>query len=254
MAGAGMGDRPGAAAYNVLAPVMPYRHGQTRDDPGAGVFYRPDTLTVVSVPEPAAPARESHTYYLKPDVATGAYRLMHYDGEVTDSPVVDNVVALAFEYFGDPRPPTLTTGDNPGHAVGPRTTYGAAPPGLDLDADPQDEYGPGENCVFAVSEGRQVSRLAQLGGNEGDVRLEPAVLSDGPWCPAWASPDRYDADLLRVRRIRIAIRLQAAAPFRGPAGVLFSRGGTATTAPRRVPDRGVTFDIAPRNMPPSGGT
>ena len=40
----------------------------------------------------------SHTYYLKTDVATKTYQLMHYDGADGDVPVVDNVVGLEFDY------------------------------------------------------------------------------------------------------------------------------------------------------------
>ena len=45
---------------------------------------------------------ESHTYYLD----TTTQKLMHYDGG-TDAPqpVVDNVVGLRFDYYGDPAPP-----------------------------------------------------------------------------------------------------------------------------------------------------
>jgi hypothetical protein len=73
------------------------------------------------------------------------------------------------------------------------------------------------------------------------------MLTDGPWCPDAAHADRYDADLLRVRRVRIRLRLQAPAPFRGPAGTLFSRAGTAIDAHRHVPDRVISVDAALRN-------
>jgi hypothetical protein len=37
-------------------------------------------------------------------------------------------------------------------------------------------------------------------------------------------------------------------PLRGPAGVLFTRGGTSTSSTRYVPDQEVRFDITPRNL------
>lgn len=40
----------------------------------------------------------THSYYWDP----AASQLRHYDGLLTDVPVADNVVALAFEYSGDP--------------------------------------------------------------------------------------------------------------------------------------------------------
>ena len=82
------------------APVMPYRVGATANDVDLGVFYRPDAITVVYRPW-GEPAAASHTYYLKQDVAAGPFHLMHYDGATTDLPVVDHVVRLRFEYFGD---------------------------------------------------------------------------------------------------------------------------------------------------------
>jgi len=36
--------------------------------------------------------------------------------------------------------------------------------------------------------------------------------------------------------------------LRGPAGVLFTYGGTSTGGARLVPDQEIRFDITPRNM------
>jgi Prokaryotic N-terminal methylation motif len=131
------------------------------------------------------------TYWLKTDIPTNTYQLMRYDGNQSDVPVADNVVGLAFEYFGEPGP---------------------------------------------------ASGTADL------VPLPQSQLTDGPWRPDAASPGRYDADLLRVRRIRVTLRVQAAAAFRGPAGLLFLRGGTARSSERYLPDREITFDVTPRNL------
>jgi hypothetical protein len=73
------------------------------------------------------------------------------------------------------------------------------------------------------------------------------VLVDGPWCPDAGHPDRFDEDLLRIRRVRVRLRVQAPRAFRGPQGTLFMRGGDAR-AGRYVPDQEVRFDVAPRNM------
>jgi hypothetical protein len=81
------------------------------------------------------------------------------------------------------------------------------------------------------------------------VELLPSMLNDGPWCPDQASPERIDADLLRVRRVRVGLRVQSAlASLRGPAGSLFTWGGTARAGDRYVPDLAVEFDVTPRNM------
>ena len=113
----------------------------------------------------------------------------------------------------------------------------------------------GENCVFQVVSGAQVPRLDTLDTNTVQVKLDPSILdgSDeedrGAWCPNADSPMRYDADLLRIRRVRVTLRVQVAlAALRGPAGVLFTRGGTSSSTERFVPDQEIKFDVTPRNM------
>ena len=69
------------------------------------------------------------TYYLKADDATKTYQLMYFDGWNIDLPVVDNVVDLRFQYFGDPNPAQLT-GKPLTKKPGPWTTYGPPPPQL----------------------------------------------------------------------------------------------------------------------------
>jgi hypothetical protein len=77
--------------------------------------------------------------------------------------------------------------------------------------------------------------------------IDPAVLQDGPWVSGDAVPP-FDADLLRVRRVRATLRIEAAlSSMRGPAGALFARGGTSTSSARYAPDLEVRFDIALRN-------
>jgi hypothetical protein len=75
------------------------------------------------------------------------------------------------------------------------------------------------------------------------------MLVDGPWCPDEARANRFDADLLRIRRIRVHLRVQTvSAALRGPAGLLFMRAGTSNSAERFVPDQEIRFDVTPRNM------
>jgi hypothetical protein len=62
-------------------------------------------------------------------------------------------------------------------------------------------------------------------------------------------PNRYDADLLRLRQVRLTLRVQVAnALLRGPAGPLFRVGGRSTGGERFVPDQEIRFDVSPRNM------
>jgi len=94
-----------------------------------------------------------------------------------------------------------------------------------------------------------VSRLATLGPPGSLAALTGAQLSDGPWCPDAVNLNRYDADLHRVRQVRVSFRVQTGvAVLRGPAGVLFSRAGTGRLSDRLVPDQAVQFDVTPRNL------
>lgn len=186
------------------------------------------------------------SYYLKTDDANRTYQLMRHDGWSTDLPVVDDVVKLEFQYFADPEPPRLT-GAPLGEPPGPWTTYGPAPPRLE---ETTGGWAQGENCTFLVIDGEHVPRLNALaGGGPALVELTPAELTDGPWCPNALTPNRFDADALRIRKIRVTVRVQSAlASLRGPAGLLFLRAGTARAGEQYVPDVEVQFDIAPRNM------
>jgi hypothetical protein len=190
----------------------------------------------------------SHTYYIKVDPSTDTFQLMHYDGVASDVAVVDHFVALAFEYFAEPAPPMLVRPVT--DPTGPWTTYGPAPPRLGVRAT---EYPAGENCVFQLDAGgvEHVPRLTRLGDAAAMtlVELADAQLGDGPWCPDVANAHRYDADLVRVRRVSVTMRLEAAlSALRGPAGALFLRGGTARTARRWAPDLEIHFNISPRNL------
>ena len=330
MAGAGsyLGASSGALS-NFFAPVMPYRIGDQLSDPKAGVFYRPDTISMIYVPptpsqttirdpmpqnsvqlkvqaQDYCPGGQQNdlcdfeegmrviifdttgaydpititsvqdsalhlgydgdlskaygrdakitqvrtaTYYLKTDLATKTYQLRHYDGYQTDLPVVDHVVALEFEYYGDPQPPRLIPGKALTDTIGPWTTYGPKPPLLGQN-NASDTWPVGENCTFTVADGQHVPRLGALAAaGVGQVRLTQDILTDGPWCPDAAGQERYDADLLRVRRVRVKLRVQVAEEsLRGPAGALFVRGGTSIGGDRYVPDQEIRFDVTPRNL------
>lgn len=199
----------------------------------------------------------SHTYYLVEDAATDTFQLRHYDGYKTDLPVADNVVDFRVEFFGDPSPPLLKRPVT--DPVGPWTTYGPKPPALGQD-NAADPWGAGENCLFYVDAGTglQVARpqIQTLGApTDGLVPLTAAMLTDGPWCPSATSingaamPNKYDADLLRVRQVRVTLRVQVASELlRGPAGPLFRHAGRSQGGARYVPDQEIRFDVAPRNM------
>lgn len=158
---------------------------------------------------------QMHTYYL--DTATN--QLRHYDGGNEDVPVADNVVGLQFEYFGDPNPPTV-----------PKPNLGNA------------------NCLYDSSGTYLGGSMATL--TTGGASLAPLPLSmftDGPFCGG--GTNEFDADLLRVRKIRVTLRVQTAtAAFRGTDPLLFANPGTSVGGHKFVPDMVTTFEVTPRNM------
>src|SRR5262249_23428185 len=151
-------------------------------------------------------------------------------------------------------------------AGGNYTTYGPVPPtpnaigvgclgtffGVNCtNAATPFPFGPGINCIFDFVGGVHVANAAmrQLNAPAGsstdmvplnDATYNPNIFADGPWCPSVNAPHKYDADLMRIRKVRVTLRLQAAlASLRGPASALFRIGGTAVTGDRMVPDQEV---------------
>ncbi len=200
----------------------------------------PDSPKVYGIGAAIA-AASVRTYYLADERGSGIPQLLQYDGGGgADVPVLNHVVSLRFVLAGEADAPYLLgTG-----GLSPHATYGPAPPVW--TAQPT-AYPPGENCVFQrTASGEVVSRLPALGTPASLVVLDGASLSDGPWCPDATSPGRFDADLLRVRKVVVTARVQAAvASLRGPAGPLFTRAGTARGT-RLVPDREVRLAVTPR--------
>ena len=144
-------------------------------------------------------------------------QLRHYDGYLTDVPVVDNVVSLSLEYFGDPQPPAR-----------PKPPAGVA------------------NCLYD-SAGNLLPGLVMLTAQGGSLAPLPlSMFADGPWCGA--GDNRFDADLLRVRAVSISVRVQASqAVYRG-TGTDFANAGSNRIASRAVADYVATVAITPRNL------
>jgi hypothetical protein len=189
---------------------------------------------------------QQRTYYWDQN----ALQLKIFDGADRDEAVIDNVVNVRFTYFGEPRAPFLMP-DN-------TTTYGPRPPSLGVQnrGNGTNDIGgwpAGENCAFQIDPANGANRISRLPnlapGSEMLVPMAEEMLTDGPWCPDANFPTRFDADLLRVRKIGVVMRVQvASAELRGPAGVLFSHGGTNTNSRTLVPDQEVQFEISPRNF------
>jgi hypothetical protein len=89
--------------------VWPYRVGAVGHDPNSGVFFRPDTVSVLLRPAAAAGAT-TRTYYLRGGAEP---QLARYDGEAGDFAMVPEVVALTFEYFDDAILPPEVLTDGP---------------------------------------------------------------------------------------------------------------------------------------------
>jgi type II secretory pathway pseudopilin PulG len=136
---------------------------------------------------------------------------------VSNLPIIDNVIELRLEYFGDPSPP-----------VHPRPPAGTA------------------NCLYG-SDGARIP-YPTLPADDGSLATMPlGMLDDGPMCGAGATA--YDMDLLRVRKIRATIRLQSGhASLRGSDPSLFARPGAARASDRQLPDLQFTVVAAPRNL------
>ncbi len=192
-------------------------------------------------------ALRMRVYYLRNDPATGVPQLMRSDGARSELPLSDHVVSLQVEYFGSADPPGLLR--SPGDPAGPWTTYGPSPPPIGV-RDENGEWPAGENCLFKVEDGQHVPRLGRLAAGAGAlVRLDAGMLVDGPWCPHPSASNRFDADLLRIRRVRVSIRVEAASDsVRGVTGAWFARPGSSTSAGQLVPDQSISFDVAPRNL------
>ncbi len=95
-----------------------------------------------------------------------------------------------------------------------------------------------ETCAVAADGTPKLGLLGPVPGPP--VELTLADLSDGPWCGAgdW----RFDADLLRIRAVRVAIRLQARSPgVRGVAPEWFAVPGQARRLRQEVRD--VELDV-----------
>lgn len=206
----------------------------------------PDSSKVYPVGSVVMPIR-MRTYSVRQPSSGRPSQLVQYDGgSGPESPVVDHVVSMTVEYFGEPEPPRMRRPLS--DPSGPWTTYGPRPPAADTGVVPHIS---GESCLFAENgTALGTPKLAALGSAGGPlVLLTGAQLTDGPWCPDATSPNRYDADLLRIRSVQVTLRVESALDaLRGPAGLLFARAGTARTSDRYAPDIELRARMTPRNL------
>ncbi|MDH4065855.1 MAG: prepilin-type N-terminal cleavage/methylation domain-containing protein [Acidobacteriota bacterium] len=157
-------------------------------------------------------------------------------------PLIEGVVNLDIVAWGRADAPALRDAeDGPGLA-----SYGLEPPAPD-EVDDEGVFTIGEHCMAGREGGEPRSRLSvRPVESDGLARLGPSDLEDGPWCPNGGAVTAFDADLFRLRRLDVVMRVEVlSAEFRGPAGRLFTRGGTAALdAPRWIRDRTLSFSVA----------
>jgi pilin/secretion family protein with methylation motif len=154
----------------------------------------------------------SYTYYLD----RTANQLRRYDGTTNDVPVVDNVVDLRFQYFGDPNPPTLPK----------------PPPGV-------------ANCLYDIN-GNYLNPGVLPATDGGLTELTEAVLTDGPYCGG--SGNAFDVDLLRIRKVRVTMRMQVGNTTLRSGSSVNGQTRQSMGGERYVPDYTVGFDVSPRNL------
>jgi len=158
----------------------------------------------------------SNTYYR--NAATN--QLMKYDGGNAELPVADDVVGLQIDYFGEVNPPL----------------------------QPKPAPGAGANCLYDAAGNYNAGAMPVLAANEGSLAILPLTMfQDGPWCGS--GDTEFDADLLRIRKVRVTLRMQAASPaLRGSDTTLFANPAHSAGGNRLVPDYIVRFEVTPRNL------
>lgn len=220
----------GAGTSGWFAPVLPLRRGAMAPDP-AGAFFD-DRLSVLYVP-----AGAPQTVLDLPTDGGGAVYVRELGG------FTPNTLAVIFDETGSydtfrigaiqDQPPALVMATGPLSATYPAgaavaraisstfwvrhdmvagTSQLMRYDGSLTDAPVADDIAQITFAYFGV-EGGGSPALVELGANR---------LTDGPWHPGADAPNRFDADLLSVRRVRVTVR---------------ARTG-----------RAVVFDVAPRNL------
>lgn len=155
----------------------------------------------------------SNTYYL--DRTTN--QLKRYNGTTSDVALVDNVVDLVFQYYGDPNPP-----------LRPKPLLGEA------------------NCLYDAA-GNYLPPPVLTADDGSLAELTAAVLTDGPYCGS--GDNQFDVDLLRIRKVKVTMRMQTGvASLRGNDAARFTNSGTAVGGERYVPDYQMQFEVSPRNL------
>lgn len=263
MAGTGL-EATDSGAPVMVASIMPFRRARTGGDP-PGTF-RSEVITAIYAPSwsqttlaTALPAQSASVRVnvgagcpLNDSVCglsrastvlvfddTGSADVFHVDD------VQDTIVVLQHTMTDSTK--VYAPGNRIVEAV-VRSYFLKADPAGDTVQLVRDD-GDGSPSVPVVDHVVSLS-FDYFGSSAGGLQpLASSVLSDGPWRPDAAAPNRFDADLLRVRTVAVTIRVEAAlSALRGPAGPLFMRGGTSQRGSRFLPDVQLRLYVSPRNI------
>jgi hypothetical protein len=92
-----------------------------------------------------------------------------------------------------------------------------------------------------------IDGLGQLPAQGGSLAALPlSLFGDGPW--RGDGENRFDADLLRIRTVRVTLRVQVGNDMMRGRSPEFAVAGRSLSAARSLPDYALRFDVAPRNM------
>lgn len=258
IAGGGQSDAGSAGpSGNVFPSVMPYRAGYLTSDVRAGVPYRPDAISIVSVtpsasqtvlvnsmtgasavievaPQPNCPIGDALCGF-----RAGMHAIISDSSGTYDVFEISAVESLLLTLRHD-----SSTFQKP-YGAGSRVSEGDLRIYYFDAGTSQLRYSDGIGTDLPLVDNVVDVQFAYFG--EALTPLDPAALRDGPW---WGSGlSVFDADLLRIRAVRVTVRVQAAlSTLRGADRRLFSRPGTAAGGARFLPDLTVSFDVSPRNL------
>ena len=255
-AGGGQWD-PAGPSGNVFPSVMPYRAGSLANDVRAGVRYRPDAISIVSVtsrasqailatsmPDPTAPIEA----VAQPACPAGdplcGFRVgMH--AVISDRSGTHDVFEITAL---DPALRTLHHDSltfQKAYEAGARVSEARLCIWSFDDSRGQLRYSDGIATDLPLVDNVVGLQFAYF--DEALAPLDPAGLQDGPWWGAGLSA--FDADLLRIRTVRALLRVQAAvSTLRGLDPLLFRRPGTARGGAWFLSDLSLTIEVSPRSL------
>jgi hypothetical protein len=222
LAAAGVGIYAGAQTGLAALPgVLPRQLGVTGDAPDAA---RPDAVTVISVPPAAAqtttsaavsPASQTLSVNAAPNCGGAALCGLTAGKDVLVSDAaghfdifrITNVAGAvaSLRLHGQAQGVAYPAGSPVTEVVSRTYSLDAATRVLrQYDGDLSDQ--PAADHISSLT----FDYFGDTGGGAAFGPIDRATLADGPWIGAGSS--RYDADLLRVRMVRISVRAEASSP------------------------------------------